>query len=291
MTKNTVQRLSVFFLGIPLFIFVVLYLSFGRNILLVLIVLFIQFQILRETSALFEVKGTKLNKRLVTAVSLCLSILTYSYPLVAHSLPFAISPLEALLGLSSMGALVIIAPFAFSHKEDFPAILPSLGATLFSYFYCGVLGAFLVFIASCFELKAEPVFAFTLMTLGNDSLAWFFGTTLGRKRNIIQVSPNKSAAGFIGGFLGSIAIGALCSIIFPRLGHEALPALLVVGTFVGVSAIIGDLVESAIKRSAGVKDSSALVPGRGGVLDSVDSLLFSAPVFVFLSSIFGLFRL
>jgi phosphatidate cytidylyltransferase len=286
MTKNTVQRLAVFFLGIPLFIVVVLYFSFARNILLVLLVLFIQIQALAETTTLFAAKGIKVNRSLLTGLSLATSLVTYLAPLLPSS---PLTPLETLFGLSSIGALVVVAPFAFSRKEDFPSILPNLGASLFTYFYCGILGSFLVFIASCFGLRPEPVFAFSLMTLGNDSLAWFFGMTLGRKRNIVQVSPNKSLAGFIGGFFGSVATAVLCFFLFPRIGRN-LVALMVTGCLVGVSTILGDLVESAMKRSAGVKDSSAVVPGRGGVLDSVDSLLFSAPVFVLLSLIFRTFN-
>ena len=289
MTKNTVQRLAIFFLGIPLYTFTVYYLSFGRNILLVLLVFFIQIQALAETEAIFGARGIKVNRGFLTALSLATSLLTYLAPVLGTLLNSPLSPLETLLGLSSLGALAIAAPFAFARKDDFPAILPSLGASLFSYFYCGILGAFLVFIASCFSLGPEPVFAFSLMTLGNDSLAWFFGMTLGRRRNIVQVSPNKSMAGFVGGFLGSAAVGLLCYFIFPRIGRN-LPALMTTGLCVGVSTILGDLLESAMKRSAGVKDSSAVVPGRGGVLDSVDSLLFSAPVFVMLSTIFRLFN-
>jgi phosphatidate cytidylyltransferase len=288
MTKNTVQRLAIFFLGIPLYVFTVLYLSFGRNILLVLLVGFIQFQAISETAALFGAKGIKVNRGLLTGVSLAASVFTYLSPLLGSLLNWPLRPLETLLGLSSLGALVVAAPFAFSRKESFPSILPALGASLFSFFYCGVLGSFLVFIASCFPLGSEPVFAFSLMTLGNDSLAWFFGMTLGRKRNIVDVSPNKSVAGFIGGFLGSAAVGAACFFLFPRI-TGSLSALIATGMLVGASTIVGDLVESAMKRSAGVKDSSAVIPGRGGVLDSVDSLLFSAPVFVMLASIFRLF--
>jgi phosphatidate cytidylyltransferase len=285
MTKNTVQRLAIFFLGIPLFILVELYFSFARNIILVLLVAFIQMQALTETTALFAAKGIMLNRRLLTCISLATSLVTYLSPLLPSS---PLSPLEILFGLSSIGTLVVAAPFAFSHKEDFPSVLSSLGASVFTYFYCGVLGSFLVFIASCFSLRAEPVFAFSLMTLGNDSLAWFFGMTMGRKRNIVQVSPNKSLAGFMGGFFGSVAAAVLCFFLFPEIERN-LVALMVTGCFVGASTILGDLVESAMKRSAGVKDSSAVVPGRGGVLDSVDSLLFSAPVFVLLSLIFGTF--
>ena len=74
MTKNTVQRLAIFFLGIPLYIFTVLYLSFGRNILLVLLVGFIQVQALAETGALFNIKGIKVNRWLLTGVSLAASL-------------------------------------------------------------------------------------------------------------------------------------------------------------------------------------------------------------------------
>ena len=105
----------------------------------------------------------------------------------------------------------------------------------------------------------------------------------------MAVSPNKSLAGFAGGLLGSLLAALISYYLFPRAGIGSLAALLFTGLCVGVTVILGDLVESALKRSAGVKDSSSFIPGRGGILDSFDSLLFSAPLFIALASLWGFF--
>jgi phosphatidate cytidylyltransferase len=126
-------------------------------------------------------------------------------------------------------------------------------------------------------------------------MAWLFGKYLGKQRNIVAVSPNKSIAGFVGGSTGSL-IAAFIS--FGSLG--ALPGMAFVhkiilsfalGLGMAFFVITGDLFESALKRSASVKDSGTMVPGRGGILDSFDSLFFSAPFFVAFSFIFHLFGL
>jgi len=288
-TRNTIQRLLIFFLGVPLFILVVLYASFARNILLVFLVCLIQFIAVRETSALFGTKSVHVNRQYLTVVSISASVLVYIAPLLSGMLSIEISSLEVLLAAGLAGSLAILAPFAFSRRNDFEALLHTMAASLFVFFYCGVLGSFLVYITSCFGQQIAPVFAFTLMSFGNDSMAWLSGVTLGRRRGLVAVSPAKSLAGFIGGFLGSMAAGLIAFALFPDGGFGSLAAVLFLSAVMGVTVITGDLFESAMKRSAGVKDSSSIVPGRGGVLDSFDSLLFSAPVFVFLSVLLGFF--
>jgi phosphatidate cytidylyltransferase len=118
-------------------------------------------------------------------------------------------------------------------------------------------------------------------------------------RGIIPASPNKSAAGFIGGTLGSIIITAGAVLLAPAFfasryaygaasGNGIVPSLCAaaaLGLFTGIAAMLGDLCESAIKRSAGVKDSGNIMLGRGGVLDSIDSIAVSAPVFYLLFSL------
>jgi phosphatidate cytidylyltransferase len=289
MTKNTIQRLLVFFLGVPLFIFFELYASFGRNLLLVLVAMGIQAGAIYETAALFDKKGVALSRGYLLALSLSSSALVYLSPLYGQLLPSPQSPLEILLLVSIVGGLAAIAPFAFSKREELDSLLPRIAASLFSYFYCGILGACLVYIGSCFSQHSSPLFIFLLMTAGNDSMAWLIGMSLGRKRGFVAVSPNKSLAGFAGGLAGSLIAALLSYYIFPEAGFSSLAALLFLGLCVGVAVILGDLVESALKRSAGVKDSSSFIPGRGGILDSFDSLLFSAPLFIALSSIWGFF--
>ena len=136
----------------------------------------------------------------------------------------------------------------------------------------------------------ESLLCFAGLTLGNDSLAWFFGVTLGRKRGIVAVSPNKSAAGFFGGMGGSVGLAFVARAIFPYAMGASWIATVGLGLAVGAAVLVGDLFESALKRSAGTKDSGSAVPGRGGFLDSFDSILFAAPVFYAASLILGLFR-
>ncbi len=109
-----------------------------------------------------------------------------------------------------------------------------------------------------------------------DSLAYFAGRTLGKHKLFERVSPNKTWEGAIAGYLGAV-------ITFVAAQQFVLPYMTVVdalicGSVVGVFGQIGDLAESLLKRDAGVKDSSALIPGHGGVLDRFDSLIFVSPL-------------
>jgi len=104
--------------------------------------------------------------------------------------------------------------------------------------------------------------------------------TLGHKRGIFTVSPNKSLEGLLAGMAGSVGFAFLGPVLLPGIVPRSWPTLLALGLACGVAVVAGDLFESAIKRSAGVKDSGSIVPGRGGILDSFDSLLFAAPVFI-----------
>jgi len=109
-----------------------------------------------------------------------------------------------------------------------------------------------------------------------DTAAYFGGLTFGRHRLFERVSPKKSWEGAIFGFFGALlAMIAARSLV---LDYLRLQDAVIIGAIVGVFGQIGDLVESRFKRDAGVKDSSALIPGHGGVYDRFDSLVFVAPI-------------
>ncbi len=110
-----------------------------------------------------------------------------------------------------------------------------------------------------------------------DTLAYYVGSAIGRHRLAPVVSPKKSWEGAVASFLGSLAAAALWSSWQLGVLH---PGVLGVVAVTAVAAQIGDLSESLIKRGAGVKDSSNVLPGHGGVLDRLDAILFAAPVFV-----------
>ncbi len=123
-----------------------------------------------------------------------------------------------------------------------------------------------------------------LIVMSNDSLAYYSGRALGRHRLYPLVSPNKSIEGALGGILGSI-LGTLLarSTFFPQL---SLADALLTALFIGILGQTGDLFESLLKRSFGVKDSGTIFPGHGGVLDRMDSIIFAAPATYYYASYF-----
>ena len=121
------------------------------------------------------------------------------------------------------------------------------------------------------------------LTWTNDMGGYVIGKTLGHHKILQSVSPKKTWEGFIGGLFFSFGIGFILSVFIPRL-HTL--EWMVAALIVSVSGTIGDLSESLLKRALGVKDSGALVPGHGGLLDRNDALLF---VFAFCIPLYILF--
>ncbi len=120
-------------------------------------------------------------------------------------------------------------------------------------------------------------FLFELVWMA-DIGAYFAGRRFGRRKLAVEVSPGKSVEGAIGGFVAAMLVAALSAPwVFGAGRFDWLPLLLLCALVIGVS-IIGDLTESLFKRHRGVKDSGTLLPGHGGVLDRVDSVLAAAPV-------------
>lgn len=112
-----------------------------------------------------------------------------------------------------------------------------------------------------------------------DSLAYFVGMAYGKHKLFERVSPNKTWEGALAGFIGAVAMFLIArSLTLPYLSFAN---ALVCGCIIGVFGQAGDMVESLLKRDAGVKDSSSLIPGHGGALDRFDSLIFVSPLIFF----------
>jgi phosphatidate cytidylyltransferase len=115
-----------------------------------------------------------------------------------------------------------------------------------------------------------------LVIWASDTGAYYIGSSLGKHKLYPKISPKKSVEGLIGGMLAAAGVALLCRAWFlPAVG--VLEAA-VLGLVLAVAGTLGDLVESLFKRSVGVKDSGNLIPGHGGILDRMDSMLFAAPV-------------
>jgi phosphatidate cytidylyltransferase len=113
-----------------------------------------------------------------------------------------------------------------------------------------------------------------------DSVAYYIGTFIGKKKLYVEVSPNKTVAGAVGSLIGGI-LGVII------MKYTLLPVLtaysvFIIGIMIGIVSVLGDLVESMFKRDAGVKDSGMILPGHGGILDKLDGVLFAGPVLFWL---------
>jgi len=112
--------------------------------------------------------------------------------------------------------------------------------------------------------------------MGADTGAYFVGKNFGKRKLVPKISPGKTWEGVIGGIvLSSIFAAVASATFFPELQYKASIPLAIVMTVIGV---LGDLSESAMKRGAGAKDAANILPGHGGLLDRLDSLLFNAPI-------------
>ncbi len=161
--------------------------------------------------------------------------------------------------------------------------LDGVAATVFVYVWIGVLGSFAALMISPINYPDKHGLAFLvgaiIVTVGNDTGALFVGRSLGRRKLAPNVSPGKTIEGVLGGTAASLVLGAL---ILPRIHPWTLKDALIVTIAISIVAPIGDLFESMVKRSLGIKDMGQLLPGHGGVLDRVDGLLFALPVTYYL---------
>ncbi len=174
-----------------------------------------------------------------------------------------------------MAALLVVGALSVSAARPGADVLAQAVAALFASLYLGLpLGA-LVAVRSL--VSREAVLLLLVTVIASDTAQLYCGSLFGRHRLAPEISPKKTVEGAIGGFVGGILAMAI-------IGRWWLPALGVgwrigLGVVVVAAGILGDLFESQIKRSAGVKDSSALIPGHGGVLDRIDAILFAAPAY------------
>jgi phosphatidate cytidylyltransferase len=162
--------------------------------------------------------------------------------------------------------------------DDRRTILGDMALAGFGLLYVGWTLSYVLRIRSLSE-GLWLVFFLVLVTWASDTGAYYAGISLGRRPLAPKLSPKKTVEGLIGGCVFAVAAALAASYWFlPNFG----PVDAVAASFVLTGAgLIGDLSESALKRSAGVKDSGWLLPGHGGVLDRIDSLLFTSPVFYY----------
>lgn len=135
------------------------------------------------------------------------------------------------------------------------------------------------------EYNPKIIIGLFILIWTNDTFAYIVGKSMGKHKLLERISPKKTIEGFLGGIVFAIFAGFLISKFFiqasPKFSQKSIMIWCSIALIVGVMGTIGDLIESKFKRIAGVKDSGKIMPGHGGILDRLDSVIFVAP-FVFL---------
>ncbi|MBK6725087.1 MAG: phosphatidate cytidylyltransferase [Acidobacteria bacterium] len=176
--------------------------------------------------------------------------------------------------------IVLLITQTFRFTKDFSKMLTGVGVTSLGVLYVAFLGGFLVATRVGFEntpgLSTHLLAYFFLVIFASDIGAYFSGRFLGKHKLAPAISPGKTVEGLIGGLIAGAGAAALATWwFFPTLPYQFSIPLAIVLAAVGV---LGDLTESAMKRGSGSKDAASILPGHGGFLDRLDSLLFGAPI-------------
>ena len=177
-----------------------------------------------------------------------------------------------------LATLICAISIPLFHRSPLEQNLRDSAMTVFGVLYLGLTLGML----SMTRLLPQGewlIFFLLLVTWASDTGAYYVGTLFGRHRLAPTISPKKTVEGLVGGLIGAIIVAYVARWWFlPELsGLDCL----ILGTLLTIAGLWGDLTESAMKRSVGMKDSGGILPGHGGMLDRLDSLLFTAPVFYY----------
>ena len=167
---------------------------------------------------------------------------------------------------------------AMLRGAPFDRMIASSAVTVLGVLYVAFLGGHLIAVRTGFssQLSKHLLLFFFLVIMGGDSGAYYAGRTFGRHKLAPTISPGKTWEGAVAGMLTSLLLAAAAHYwFFPELSLKFALPLAAVMNVVGV---FGDLTESALKRGVGTKDTAQILPGHGGMLDRIDSLLFTAPL-------------
>lgn len=269
---KVLQRLLIFFIGIPVVIAFIIPNIFNHLPFHALLFLF-SIMAANELSNMLSAKGKIQNKALLIVLSVLLPSVSYFCGLFNFDFTF--------VELAFASAILLIFAVEIFGNKDFSFSNEKISNGIFVIAYSGFLPTFISRLTTL-EHSVLSICLFVILVFISDSAAWFFGMLFGKSnRGVVAASPNKSIAGFIGAYLGSVAVAVLVKFVFWKdvFGQGSLIKLIVLAVCVTTASIIGDLAESVFKRSSGCKDSGNIILGRGGALDSIDSLLAAAPFY------------
>lgn len=225
-----------------------------------------------ELAGMLQRKGIEASKRASCAAALVGLLL-------AGLVPEESNGVTAAALVATVASAVLFGSMAFySRRQTFEGVVAATGGTLLAFVYLGLMFGFLLVLRR--HHTVWVVLWVLLVTKSCDIGAYFTGRTIGRHKLIPWLSPGKTMEGFVGGIVVASAVGALGAVALARSGVPDAPDP-GVGAFAGMLFAVvgqaGDLMASMLKRDAGVKDSGRALPGMGGFIDVLDSLLLVFP--------------
>ena len=247
---------------------------------------FVAIAILALSAGLFEFYS--LTKKLELKADAAVAYLGAAAIIVAFIFDApATAPDLLLLTLAGFVILVLITQ-TFRFQKDFSKMLGGIGVTIAGVLYLAFLGGYLIATRVGFDnrpfLSTHLLGYFFLVLMGSDTGAYFAGKLLGKHKLAPKISPGKTWEGLIGGLVAAAAFAALATFwFFPELPYPVSIALAIGMASIGV---LGDLAESAMKRGSKTKDAANILPGHGGLLDRMDSLLLNAPVLYYFARLY-----
>ena len=275
MDKNLRGRLITVFVGVP---FVLSLIFFVPQLNFIAFSLFV---------VLMSVLGSFEMSRLLFGKNTLISYLAPLLPLIQY-----LQGIFELNGQITDMAFVLLLLFSFTleiklgESDDFKSSLERASKNALLILYPGYFLSFILRLLALDGVNSFVLISYIILVFGNDISAYVWGRLFGKNnKGIVKVSPKKSVAGFVGSFFSTIGLSFACFALFAEhLPYASIAMRILLGVGVSITANIGDLIESVFKRSAGVKDSGNIFPGRGGALDSLDSEIASAPVFFLIFS-------
>ena len=274
--SNLKLRILLIFSVLPLLFTVTFFLPYFHYLGISIVAAIFSVSGTYETWKLFYGKYSKADFVFVTMIA-------YSIPVIVYLESASIIPLNTVYYFSGILIFLIFSYQIFVRDENaFAEINKKTTALLVLMFYPGLFFSYTIRFTTL-HYTSYAIFVFMVVVFFNDICAYVTGMLWGAKsRKIVPVSPKKSLIGFIGGFSSSIVSTTVFYFIKPAFFGNDYKYSLLTGAVLGIVSIVGDLNESAMKRSAKIKDSGDVLPGRGGILDNIDSLIFSAPAYYYI---------
>jgi phosphatidate cytidylyltransferase len=292
--SNLTQRVLVAIIAIPIICYIIIFKPFG----LLGLTLIVALLAVHEFYNLAKTKGFVPQTELGMTFT-ALIVISFAHVQLLRAVAFLHIHLSiATLTIYFLPLVMIagvIAIFTLELFKGYPNPLVQASVTTAGAAYIGFgLGAFFGIREILYNVNdpsSNSAF-FLIMMLASiwicDSAAFFVGRSFGRHKIAKLISPNKSWEGGIAGLVAAIAAWLVARSYIGGFEQVSLSTAIAMGIIAGVFGQIGDFAESMLKRDAGVKDSSTLIPGHGGVLDRIDSILFVAPIVYLYLQLFGI---